>query len=240
MEIRLVNALSLYLKVTIKPIFVKLSIKKAVGIALLLTCIFGAMDTAFAQAQKRRVIQLSGVVLEEDSAANNSRPLGGVHVYVPKAGRGTTTNNMGFFSMPVLELDEIVVSSVGFEKHSFTIAEGSPEYQTLVISLTSDTTFLPEVTIMPFPTEEVFKQAVLAMNLPTDNSGIDKRNFNQELMALMLKTTPMDGYQNQRYYLDQWAGSANNRFQPVTNPFLNPFNWAKFFSSLKKDKKKKK
>jgi len=57
-------------------------------------------------------------------------------------------------------------------------------------------------------------------------------------MALMLKTTPMDGYANQRYYLDQWAGSANAKFQPVTNPFLNPFNWAKFFSSLK-DKKKK-
>jgi len=239
MEIRLVNALSLYLKVTIKSILVKLTIKNAAGIALVIACVFGALDTAFAQAQKRRVIQLSGVVLEEDSAANNSRPLAGVHVYVPKAGRGTTTNNMGFFSMPVLEKDEIVVSIVGFEKHTFTVPEGSPEYQTLVITMTLDTTYLPEVVFMPFPTEEVFKQAVLAMNMPLDGNDIDKRNFNQELMALMLKTTPMDGYQNQRYYLDQWAGSANNRFQPVSNPFLNPFNWAKFFSSLKKDKKKK-
>ncbi len=25
----------------------------------------------------------------------------GVHVYVPKAGRGTTSNNVGFFSMAV-------------------------------------------------------------------------------------------------------------------------------------------
>ena len=50
----------------------------------------------------------------------------------------------------------------------------------------------------------------------------------------------MDGYQNQRYYLDQWANSSTSKFQPVTNPFLNVFNWAKFFSGLKQNDKKKK
>ena len=76
------------------------------------------------------------------------------------------------------------------------------------------------------------------MNMPLDNNGIDKRNFNEELLALMIKTTPMDGYQNQRYYLDQWANSSTSKFQPVTNPFLNVFNWAKFFSGLKQNDKK--
>ena len=187
--------------------------------------------------QKKRVIQLSGVVLEEDSVSGV--PVPGVHIYVPKAGRGTTTNGMGFFSMPVLEGDQIVVSAVGYDRQTVTADADWPEYQTIIVTLTQDTTFLPEVVIFPFPTEEVFKQAVLAMNMPMDN-GIDKRNFNEELFALMVKTTPMDGYQNQRYYLDQWANSANGRFQPVTNPFLNVFNWAKFFSSLKENKKKKK
>ncbi len=104
--------------------------------------------------------------------------------------------------------------------------------------MVNDTTFLDMIEIVPFPTEEVFKQAVLALNVPLDN-GIDRRNFNEELFALMVKTTPMDGYQNQRYYLNQWAGSQTDRFQPVTNPFLNPFNWVKFFNSIKNDKKKK-
>jgi hypothetical protein len=201
------------------------------GVVVMLSAL---SNTAFAQ-QKKRVIQLSGVVIEEDSISG--RPLPGVHVYVPKAGRGTTTNAMGFFSMPVLENDEIIISAVGYDRQYTTIPEGSPEYLTIVVTMIQDTTFLNEVVIVPFPTEEVFKQAVLALNIPMDN-GIDQRNFNEELMALMLKTAPMDGYQNQRYYLDQWAGSANAKFQPVTNPFLNPFNWAKFFSSLKKDKKK--
>jgi hypothetical protein len=188
--------------------------------------------------QKKRVIQLSGVVLEEDSISGS--PVPGVHIYVPKAGRGTTTNGMGFFSMPVLEGDELVISAVGYDRQHFRVPENSPEYQTIIVTLVQDTTFLQEVVIVPFPTEEVFKQAVLAMNMPVDNSGIDQRNFNEELFALMVKTTPMDGPQNQRYYLDQWANSATSRYQPVTNPFLNVFNWAKFFSSLKESKKKKK
>jgi hypothetical protein len=214
------------------------NVQGLVFVASLLILVVGAIIPGNAQ-QKKRVIQLSGVVLEEDSVTGV--PVPGVHIYVPKAGRGTTTNGMGFFSMPVLEGDEITISAVGYDRQSVTVASDWPEYQTIIITLTQDTTFLPEVVIFPFPTEEVFKQAVLAMNMPLDNTGIDKRNFNEELLALMIKTTPMDGYQNQRYYLDQWANSATSKFQPVTNPFLNVFNWAKFFSSLKtQDKKKKK
>lgn len=212
-------------------------VKGIVFIASLLLLVCCAIISAEAQ-QKKRVIQLSGVVLEEDSVSG--APVPGVHIYVPKAGRGTTTNGMGFFSMPVLEGDEIIISAVGYDRQNVTVAPDWPEFQTIIVTLTQDTTFLPEVVIFPFPTEEVFKQAVLAMNMPLNNDGIDKRNFNEELLALMVKTTPMDGYQNQRYYLDQWANSATSRYQPVTNPFLNVFNWAKFFSSLKQNNNKKK
>lgn len=217
---------------------IKWKVKGILLVASVLLLVCGAIVPGEAQ-QKKRVIQLSGVVLEEDSISGS--PVPGVHIYVPKAGRGTTTNGMGFFSMPVLEGDEIVISAVGYDRQNVTVEPDWPEFQTIIITLNQDTTFLPEVVVFPFPTEEVFKQAVLAMNMPLDNNGIDKRNFNEELLALMVKTTPMDGYQNQRYYLDQWANSAGSRYQPVTNPFLNVFNWAKFFSSLKdKDKKKKK
>jgi hypothetical protein len=202
----------------------------ALMIMLMLVC--GAAFNA--SAQQKRVIQLSGVVLGSDSTSG----LPGVHVYVPKAGRGTTTNGVGFFSMPVLVGDSIVVSSVGYHRQHFIVPENAPEYWTVVVPLVQDATYLNEVVIFDFPTEEVFKEAILALNVPVDD-GIDQRNLNQELLALMLKTTPMDGYQNQRYYLNQWASSATDKFQPVTNPFLNPFNWVKFFNSLKKDKKKK-
>lgn len=212
-----------------------MNFKHIVVLALFSAFTLATAEIAHAQ-QKKRIIQLSGVVLEDDSITG--RPIPGVHIYVPKAGRGVTTNGMGFFSMPVLENDEITISGVGYARQHFKVPTNAKEYETIVVTLQEDTTYLPAVTILSFPTEEVFKQAVLALNLPPDDNGINRRNFNEELMALMLKTTPMDGYQNQRYYLDQWSGSANNRFQPVTNPFLNPFNWAKFFSQLKEKNKK--
>ncbi|MFM8348122.1 MAG: hypothetical protein ACKOAR_08765, partial [Bacteroidota bacterium] len=64
---------------------------------LLTGLVFLCALSANAQYQKR-VIQLSGVVIGSDS----SRAIPGVHIYVPKAGRGDVTNNAGFFSMPVL------------------------------------------------------------------------------------------------------------------------------------------
>ncbi len=208
------------------------NVKRTILITAVVAALLCVANGAF--AQQRRVIQLSGVVLGQDSVSG----LPGAHVYVPKAGRGTTTNAVGFFSMPVLIGDSIVISSVGYEKQFYIVPATAPEYQTVIVPMVEDVVYLKQVTVMDFPTEEIFKEAVLALNMPVDES-IDKRNMSQELLALMVKTTPMDGYQNSRYYLNQWAGSANGKFQPVSNPFLNPFNWVKFFNSLKKDKKKK-
>ncbi len=163
-------------------------------------------------------------------------PIPGVHIYVPKAGRGVTSNAVGFFTMPVLVGDSIVVSSVGYERQYYIVPESASEYLTIIVPMVQDVTYLREIEIVPYPTEEVFKEAVLALNIPA-GPNVDAKNMNAELLALMLKTTPMNGPQNQRYYLNQWAASQNDRYMPVTNPFLNPFNWVKFFNGLKKNKK---
>ena len=205
-------------------------VKKSVFFYLPLLIIFGLSFDVHAQNQ-RRVIQLSGVVMGSDSASF----VPGVHIYVPKAGRGTTTNSVGFFSMPVLVGDSIVISSVGYQRQYYIVPNSSKEYQTIIITMVEDVTFLKEVEIVPFPTEEVFKEAVLALNMPMDQQ-VDQKNLNAELLALMLRTTPLDGPQNQRYSLDQWAAYQNRSYQPVTNPLTNPFNWVKFFNSLKKKK----
>ena len=57
------------------------------------------VTSVFGQNQKE-VIQFSGVVVDEDSTSTG---MFGVHVYVPTAGRGTVTNQYGYFSLPVLE-----------------------------------------------------------------------------------------------------------------------------------------
>jgi hypothetical protein len=202
-------------------------------ILLVTVCLLGCASVGFSQSQKR-IIQLSGVVFSSDSTIG---PLPGVHIYVPKAGRGTTSNRTGFFSMPVVPGDSVVISSVGFTRQHTIIPKDAPDFLTIMVEMVEDVTLLQTVTITQFPTEEVFKQAVLALNVPLDDRGFDQRNLNAELLALMLKTTPMDGNANYRYYIDQYAGSVQDKFQPRTNPFLNPFNWARFFKDLKKNKK---
>jgi len=203
---------------------------------LLLLLVILAVTCATADAQvNRRIIQLSGVIIDSDSA---SGPVPGVHVYVPKAGRGTTSLRTGFFSMPVLVGDSVVISAVGFVKQHYIVPDYPSDFVTIVVEMIEDVTYLSEVTIMPFPTEEVFKQAVLALNVPMDN-GMDPRQMNAELLALMARTMPMDAGQNYKYYMNQYAGTITERFQPRTNPLLDPFNWSRFFRDLKANRNRK-
>ena len=201
---------------------------------LILFCMQGSEVLAQAQSSsqsKRRIVQLSGVTIAKDSLM-----VPGVHIYVPKAGRGTTSNSTGFFSLTVLPGDSVVISSLGFKRQSMIVPNSISDFVTVVVEMVEDVTYLQEVRIMAFPTEEVFKEAVLALNIPLD-AGVNQKNLNAELLALMMRSTPMDGNLNYRYYIDQYANSVNDRYQPRTNPFLNPFNWAKFFKQMKDDKK---
>ncbi|MCE2937520.1 MAG: carboxypeptidase-like regulatory domain-containing protein [Cyclobacteriaceae bacterium] len=204
----------------------------AVFVAILVVLLFSGGGVQ--AQQKRRIIQLSGFILE----ANSDRGVPGAHVYVPLAGRGVPTNAVGFFSLPVLVGDSVVISAVGYVKRHFIVPENAPEYETIVVEMAEDITYLKEVIVTQFPTEEVFKQAVLAMNIPLDDTNLDKRNLNAELLALMARTTPIDGATNYRYYMDEQVNSYGERFQPRVNPFLNPFNWARFVRDLKNNKKK--
>lgn len=207
-----------------------LTTKYSIVCALLVIICLVCATESYAQ-QPKRVIQLSGVTMDTTTG-----PVPYVNVYVPAAGRGVRTNGVGFFSLPILAGDSVIISAVGYQRQYVVVPTDAPEYLTIFVNMVEDVTYLREIEILAYPTEEVFKEAVLALNLPAEQ--IDEKNLNAELLALMLKTTPMNGPLNQRYSLDQWAASQDDKFMPVTNPFLNPFNWVKFFNGLKKNKKK--
>jgi hypothetical protein len=191
----------------------------------------GITATQKSFAQSRRVIQLSGIVTDTTGAF-----LPGVNFYVPKAGRGATSMNNGFFSLPLLTGDSVLISSVGFHPQVYVVPQDAKEFTSILVELHENVTYLKGV-VVTMPTEELFEEAVLALNVPLDNTGIDPKQLNAELLALMVKTTPMDGNANYRYYIEQFSHSADNKFHPVYNPFLNPINWVKFFKDIKKKKK---
>lgn len=186
---------------------------------------------------KEIIIQFSGVVVGTDSVTG----VPGVHIYVPKAGRGVTSNAYGYFSMPVLAGDSVVVSAVGYKKKHFIIPHDKGDDITAIIELAEDVTYLPEVEVYPYPTREMFKEAILALELPRkDEYENMRRNLNEETLAKMFQAMPMDGSMNHKWFLDQYQQQQNYRYMPPTNPLLNPFAWAEFIKAIKRGDFKKK
>lgn len=186
---------------------------------------------------KDKIVQFSGIIVGADSTSG----VAGVHIFVPKGGRGTTTNPYGYFSMPVLENDSLIISAVGYEKTQMVIPVLDKTNYTVVIELQQDTTYLPEIEVYPFMTEEVLKEAILAFNLPYQHQYSNMRqSLDQAMLNKMFKNLPQNAGGNYNQFLSQQQASYNSRFQTTSIPLLNPFAWREFIKSLKKNKEKKK
>ena len=107
----------------------------------------------------QKIVQFTGIVVADDGV----QEVPGVHIYVPKSGRGTTTNIYGYFSMPALVGDEVVVSAIGFLKQTFIVPDGNKNRVNVLFKLQEDTLYLQNVDISPYLSEKQFKEAILAL-----------------------------------------------------------------------------
>ena len=194
-----------------------------------------------AQGSKDPVF-VSGFIV--DSKTTDFVP--GVHLYIPKAGRGTSSNSDGFFALPTIPGDSIIVSCIGYKTYFYRIPEDKTESYSVVIELVEDTTTLAVIEVFPYPTEELFKEAFLAMELP-DEEKIEamRENLDQRVMTRLAYGLPMDATMNYRNQMYRDVYALENRTTLPSYQFLNPFAWARFFKSIKngdfkKDKWKKK
>ncbi|MEY3450279.1 MAG: hypothetical protein RL711_104 [Bacteroidota bacterium] len=204
-------------------------------IFLLLTIVFMNVH-AWAQG-KDKVIQLSGLVVCNDSLYG----VFGAHLYVPKTGRGTSTNGVGFFSMPVVEGDSLVITAIGYKQQSFKVPYGMEDKVSLMVDLKQDTLLQPVIDVFPYYTEELFKQAFLALKLPDQQYQSLNYNLSDRVMASLYAKSEMDGSMNHKYFMQQQAYKQETRFQAPSISLLNPFAWAQFIQSVKRgDFKKKK
>ena len=183
-----------------------------------------------------RIIQVSGLVMTADS----SDVIRGMNIFNPYNGRGTYSDIKGWFSWPFLAGDTILFSAIGFKNRQIIIPEDAPEQYTLIMAMEEEVVNLPDVEITPFPTEEIFKEAILAMNLNEDQENV-LRSFEPALVQEMVRTMPIGGSPalNYRYMMNLQFDNLQQRTGPRANPLLNPFAWASFIKSLKKKKKKK-
>lgn len=201
---------------------------------LITTCLFlFCLVPVFSQEKKdKKVIQFTGVVLGKDSTS----VIPGTHIYIPKSGRGTTTNPYGFFSIPVMEGDSLVFSAVGYKRSFYKVPDHDGESSLkVIITLKEDITFLEEVEVRPYPTEAMFKEAIITMELPYQKEYANIYQWlNSEIMQEAYLSLPASGNENLRYFTQQQQRSYINRYSPPQNQLLNPFAWSQFIQSLKK------
>jgi hypothetical protein len=191
-------------------------------------------DRAIAQ---RKVIQFSGLVVTGEQSVGVPY----ASVYVPKTSRGTYSNEYGFFSFPLLAGDTCMVKSQGFRTQKYVIPNDGREGISVVLYLQADTALLPEVEILPFPTEEDFKRAFLALRLPETDLSRMRKNLNQVTLERMRLNLSMDAGMNHLYFSRQQSDAiVNQNFLPGTSQLLNPFAWARFLESIRDEKERKK
>jgi hypothetical protein len=202
--------------------------------AVTLFILFALCGIVRGQEAERKVVQLTGVVFANDSLT----VIPGVHIYVPKGGRGTTSNPYGFFSLPLLEGDSVVFSAIGFEKTYLIVPKHDKDFSLkYLIYLQEDLTYLEEVEIFPYPSLATFKAAILGAELPNQQE-MDNINrwLTAEYMRNAYKNLPASAEMNHRYFMQQQQNAEIYRFQPPLNPLINPFAWANFIRSVKQNR----
>jgi hypothetical protein len=179
---------------------------------------------------ERKVIQLSGIILNADS----TDAVPGVNIYVPKKGRGTASGRFGYFSMPVLEGDSIVFTFIGLKKQTFKVPEKVENDRiSLILTMEVDEIALAEIEVMPYPTEEEFKQAIIAMNV-VDPMSISRANMSPEMLLRWAESMPASGNENFRTFQQGQMIQNQDLYGPRPLRLLDPFAWAQFIRSIKR------
>lgn len=184
--------------------------------------------------EKLNIVQVSGLVMNADS----TQTIPGVHVF-NRRGRGDITDYKGWISKAFIAGDSLIVSAVGFKNRQFVVPSDVGDRWTVIFSLEEDAVDLGEVEVNPFPSEELFKEAILAMNLNEDQRNV-LNSFAPEVIQELIRTTPLQASPsaNYRFMQNQQFVNLQNRAGPRPNPLLNPFAWSQFINSLKRKKKK--
>ncbi|WBO84727.1 carboxypeptidase-like regulatory domain-containing protein [Hymenobacter yonginensis] len=221
-------------------VVVRFSLRLAACVLVMLAC--WLLPTAARAQGQQRVVQFTGIVATGDSLLG----VPGATVFVPKAGRGTATNAYGYFSLPVLAGDSIIIRSLGYRNQYVVIPPDYPRQSySVIVQLREDVTVLPEVRIFPYATEKAFKEAFLALRLPKERGSSSAENLNQDILRRIFNNAPVTSMGNYRQtmqmqQLEQQRRMGMGPSQYSNNPLLNPFSWLQLIKQVKDGEFKKK
>lgn len=188
-------------------------------------------------ADEEKLVQFSGVVVSSDSL----EPVPYTNILIKGTRSGAVSDINGFFSFVAKENDVIEFSALGYKTAYFTIPDSlSSKRYTCIQAMTSDTLFLSETIIFPWPTIEDFKKAFVSVQVPNDDMQRAEKNLELAEMKERMQNMPMDGSMNYQNFIDQQVYKNYYNGQYMPNNLLNPFAWAQFIKAWKEGKFKKK
>ena len=184
----------------------------------------------------RQIVQFTGLVVSGEAAIG----VPGVNIAIPHTRRGTYTSNLGYFSIPVIAGDTTLISAVGYRRQLHVVPPSATGSHSIIIYLQADTLLMPTVEITPFPTEDLFKRAFLALNL--DDRDVRNARANLDPYALEERKADMgmSAVENFRNYrIGEVVRMEQSKMAPQLQ-LTNPFAWAQFIKSIKRGDFKKK
>jgi hypothetical protein len=183
------------------------------------------------------LVQFSGAVVTGDSL----HPVSFTHIVDHNTRFVTISDYYGYFSFVARKGDSITFSATGFKKGIFIIPDTiqSNRY-TLFQVMASDSIYVNQTVLYPWPTKEQFKEAFLSLNVPDDDLEIARKNLSRYELYVRGQAMPMDGSMNYQNYIDQTVSKLYYAGQTQPISLLNPFAWAQFIKAWQDGKFKRK
>lgn len=212
--------------------------KHIVGLVFIsMLILFPGLTMAQEEISDDELVQFSGVILTSDSL----KPIPLAHIIVINSMRGTVSDFNGYFSFVAKKQDTVEFSAMGFKADRYIIPDTIINNRySLIQVMSSDTIYLTETVIYPWPTKEQFKEAFLTFEIPDDDIAIARKNLDSRKLHALSEKLPAEGSISYKYLVQQQVDKLyyNGQTQPIT--ILNPFAWAKFIKSWKEGDFKRK
>ena len=198
---------------------------------IFLFLVTGLISYSFAQENERKVIQFSGYVLTPDTLMG----IPFVTIQINNSSRGTISNREGFFSFAANVGDTVNFRSIGFENSYYYIPTSLQTNKYSIVKLLStDTYYIDTVTVYPWPSKEMFKQAFLSLEIEENDVDRAMKNLEREYLKEMGENMAMDASENANYYLRSEAQKYYYAGQAPPQNIFNVFAWAQFIEAWKR------
>lgn len=205
------------------------------GLPFLLVCIC-VLTGSFAYAQKREIVQFSGVI----TATGTTIEVPYVTIINSSFGNQLfIANHEGYFTFVAHKGDVIAFSSIGYKPMKITVPNDiSGDKYSLNIEMESLVEELPIVSIgppLPWASVEEFTMAFLSLNGTMDEHLNARRNLTPEALAAISAILPRSPEEMQSFdgRMNHVQMNNSGMRQNATTPFLNPFAWGSFINQIK-------